>query len=661
MYCEIGGFCVRGARTNGLSTAGAADGSGDAGPSGTALGGASGENRANASVSGAGGRAAAMSGGGGGGSAGVGGGGGEPASSNGCSTEGVQRCVAGVATRRERCSGGQWTADTNCDAGSVCRANGPNGTVSCVVVADVCRGSEGKTVCDSDGKLTVCNPDGTPGTQQTCNSAKLCQAGLSAGSCPTCLAGTDHRCSGAMLEVCAPDGKSWSAVSTCTSASLCNDILGKCTSMVCDPGKFACKDNSLMKCNAAGSAFESMMACGKGSCDAAGGDCNICEPGSKSCDATTPMTVLTCNALGEGYDMKSCAAGTKCVGAGQCVQCSADADCGGANRVCQNSVCVCVPQCTGKQCGADGCGGVCGSCTSPKTCNGSGQCTCVPQCNGKQCGPDGCGSSCGSCTSPATCNASGQCACVPQCNGKQCGPDGCNSSCGSCTSPATCNASGQCACVPQCSGKQCGPDGCNGSCGSCTVPAHGSATCSAAGACSFACDSGYLNCPDKTCNPLNWTFESGTSEGWTLNTLASTASSGAISVLGTRSFDGTKALRGAVLVSGSNRSFEVEANLCPGGNFVNMQGRSATAHVYLDGPELPQNAGDHSADIYAYTSSSSFFVTHTSSVTANTWLTVSGTFSDADTAQLMSIAVYVYINGTTDWSGTVWVDGVHIQ
>jgi hypothetical protein len=86
-----------------------------------------------------------------------------------------------------------------------------------------------------------------------------------------------------------------------------------------------------------------------------------------------------------------------------------------------------------------------------------------------------------------------------------------------------------------------------------------------------------------------------------------------------------------------------------------------TAHVYLDGPALPQSGGDHSADIYVYTSSSDFFVTKPGSVTANTWLTLSGTFSDADTAQLMRVAIYVYINGTTDWSGTVWVDGVHIQ
>jgi hypothetical protein len=36
---------------------------------------------------------------------------------------------------------------------------------------------------------------------------------------------------------------------------------------------------------------------------------------------------------------------------------------------------ACVPQCGGKQCGSDSCGGSCGSCPSGQSCNGSGICT----------------------------------------------------------------------------------------------------------------------------------------------------------------------------------------------------------------------------------------------------------------------------------------------
>lgn len=38
----------------------------------------------------------------------------------------------------------------------------------------------------------------------------------------------------------------------------------------------------------------------------------------------------------------------------------------------------CAPNCIGKQCGNDGCGGSCGTCTDGKTCNNSG--ICVPEC-----------------------------------------------------------------------------------------------------------------------------------------------------------------------------------------------------------------------------------------------------------------------------------------
>ena len=90
----------------------------------------------------------------------------------------------------------------------------------------------------------------------------------------------------------------------------------------------------------------------------------------------------------------------------------------------------CVPQCSGKDCGDDGCGGSCGFCSLGQTCNPiTGLCVggfdvigpptdtwpdsellitdaveetgpeiCVPQCQGKQCGNDGCGNACGECS-----------------------------------------------------------------------------------------------------------------------------------------------------------------------------------------------------------------------------------------------------------------------
>jgi len=63
-------------------------------------------------------------------------------------------------------------------------------------------------------------------------------------------------------------------------------------------------------------------------------------------------------------------------------------------------VVACVPNCAGKTCGSDGCGGVCGTCSSPQTCGGGGNanlCGCTPTTScaaqGRTCGSinNGCG------------------------------------------------------------------------------------------------------------------------------------------------------------------------------------------------------------------------------------------------------------------------------
>jgi len=107
---------------------------------------------------------------------------------------------------------------------------------------------------------------------------------------------------------------------------------------------------------------------------------------------------------------------------------------------------LCAPNCTAKDCGADGCGGTCGSCSNGTICDAAnGICfsPCVPQCNGKNCGSDNCGGSCGNCSDSTVCDShKGKCVdvCVPKCSSKNCGEDGCGGSCGDCTENETCIA-----------------------------------------------------------------------------------------------------------------------------------------------------------------------------------------------------------------------------
>ena len=143
----------------------------------------------------------------------------------------------------------------------------------------------------------------------------------------------------------------------------------------------------------------------------------------------------------------------------------------------------CPPECLDKLCGPDGCGGVCGVCGENESCSTAGICwcknevcedsccqpghacfqgiCCEPQCAGKECGDDGCGGVCGDCGPQGSCEAD-SCICQSYCVGKECGDDGCGGSCGWCDT-GFCTEEGTCqwgiGCVyghqPTCGGCSC--------------------------------------------------------------------------------------------------------------------------------------------------------------------------------------------------------------
>ena len=110
---------------------------------------------------------------------------------------------------------------------------------------------------------------------------------------------------------------------------------------------------------------------------------------------------------------------------------------------------MCTPSCDGRECGPDRCEGSCGSCPSDEACDfETGVCECyflacedaccaenedchegaccVPDCGGRECGSDGCGGVCSpGCSSEETCHeATRTCraVCVPGCDGGPCAP-----------------------------------------------------------------------------------------------------------------------------------------------------------------------------------------------------------------------------------------------
>ena len=190
-------------------------------------------------------------------------------------------------------------------------------------------------------------------------------------------------------------------------------------------------------------------------------------------------------------------------------------------RVCVDDVCLCQPDCAGKQCGPDWCGGTCGTCSG-----------CESVCSDGQCGPvlqadSGCydgdiywKDSCGTWGDKATECAEAGCKpeskvcgdCEELCSGSKCGSQGeCN--CGTCPAGKSCEAGH---CVVKCGDGQCGggedkcncPGDCTGGCAGCcqgTVCKTGNlnSECGKNGAVCAACSGG------KTCQSQECTYKCG--------------------------------------------------------------------------------------------------------------------------------------------------------
>jgi hypothetical protein len=225
-------------------------------------------------------------------------------------------------------------------------------------------------------------------------------------------------------------------------------ISGNCT--VDCTGK-SCGDNSCG--GSCGDCSGSTPYCVQGTCTSnSGGLIGNCSCSTTICVGTTCSDGLGGSCPGEltvEEDCGSLMCGESPSGCGSC------GSCGDAGHYCNEG--TCSPICLPSDCGSRVCGSIpsrpdcgetfCGLCnaTAGETCNEtSGTCfVCQPNCIGKQCGDNGCGGSCGDCKlSPFNesynCNASQLCQmCTSDCSalGKECGPvpNGCGQSCGNCT------------------------------------------------------------------------------------------------------------------------------------------------------------------------------------------------------------------------------------
>jgi hypothetical protein len=399
--------------------------------------------------------------------------------------------------------------DRDCGRATACCQATPG--PSCQSTAD-CADQECQTTSCQNGQCryspVVDGPDPAGQCAVHCCEGVCCNAG--ATECNALGLCCVPNCTG---RTCGPDGCDGSC-GTCPTGLTCNDngrCVGNCRPQNCANG--CCDDdgvcqpgNTAQNCGAGG---QPCLGCsGQETCQ--NGECVACSP---SCQPGQ-----RCNANGRCVcDDESCPHGC-CDGNETCQPGGANGVCGSGGRACQNcqqlgdecvaGVCVCTLQscpngccdegpgnpgrCFPNQVPLCGVGGeLCVSCTGNNACDAQGQCVCSPNCVGKTCGPDGCGGVCGTCRPGETCTATGQCRCTANScpSGQQC----CGGRCGLPNGNVCCQSSDCCSgtcfnyhCVDQvatCAGNDC------------DEPSNG---CAGEICCG---DPATINCGDSCCGP----------------------------------------------------------------------------------------------------------------------------------------------------------------
>lgn len=279
----------------------------------------------------------------------------------GCCQDSV--CLPG--TEASACGTGGFACQ-ECNVGQEC-VDGTCDPVSCTPLCD--------------GK--VCGSDGCGGECGTCETGQVCDA---TGAC-----------------VCAIDciGKCQGADDGCGGACEANGCVGCCDGILCQEA------NVVTSCGANGASCQA--------CD----ETQVCEAGACVAGPCVPDCTDACPGAPDG-----------CGGA-----CSAAPPCGGCCDVDQR----CHMGDSVEFCGIDG--GACFSCDPViEQCDPVHGCECAPQCEGRECGEDGCGGSCGSCAEGQSCKE-GKCqeGCIPNCDCKNAGaPSGCGAPCSGNTCQGCC-------------------------------------------------------------------------------------------------------------------------------------------------------------------------------------------------------------------------------
>jgi hypothetical protein len=273
----------------------------------------------------------------------------------------------------------------DCDDGNPCTSNVCYPTEGCVTLVNK-KPCDDEDVCTVDDKCSEGHCFG--GSPIDCNDSNICTTDWChpVDGCSHDLNGVpcndDDLCS--TDDHCHLGGCIGSGILSCNDGNVCTDD-------ACHAKTGCSFANNTANCDD-GNACTTGDSCASGWC---------LSGGPLDCDDGDPCTVDLCDS-NDGCVYSDSDEGTPC---GDMF-----------NDICKLGNCLCVPNCDGKECGNDGCGGVCGECSGQDACN-NGICICQPSCDGMECGDDGCGDDCGPCQDGSYCDNH-------QCKVGQCGGSG---------------------------------------------------------------------------------------------------------------------------------------------------------------------------------------------------------------------------------------------
>jgi hypothetical protein len=343
-----------------------------------------------------------------------------------CAGGALRHCCAGecCAANATACNPQGLCCVPNC-AGRTC---GPDGCGN----ADGCGTCPAGQPCSDEGRCG-CNaqtcPDGCCDLNGLCVPGNTLQnCGTGGEACEPCS--NAEICQNGQCVTCSPN-------CTCMGQNFCAEPADNTTCFVADAGEgpeCVCLVSRAGQPFCSGTQDASGFACttdvdcqgfAPGSvCVDAAPSGSLCQSGNNFCAAPccTPQNCPGCCSGGTclpGTTREACG-----IDGGLCVDCSEGGD------VCQNGQCVCTGESCPSGCcdagpgnsgvclpgnSADSCGtngALCATCGSGQVCHNQ-QC-CTPNCTGMECGSDGCGGSCGACASGQECSPNGFCVCTEQ-------------------------------------------------------------------------------------------------------------------------------------------------------------------------------------------------------------------------------------------------------